>query len=171
MFNGLDVEAVFSYFETYDVYFLFIVMFLEHLNVPGLPAGIIMPAVGFLVSQGSFTFWYTIFIASFGGLLGSIALFGIGYYFGHRALDWLSRKSKRMRTATEKLSLYFDQHGDRSVFFTRLIPVVRTLISLVAGVTRLNIRDFILYSALGIFIWNTFLISLGYFFGSWILNL
>lgn len=169
MFNGLEIETILNYLEKYGVHFLFVVMFLEHLNFPGLPAGIIMPAIGILISQGSMPFWFAILISVVAGVCGSIGLYGIGYYFGYGLMDWLAKKSKRMEKAMTGLFVYFEHHGNKSVLFIRLIPVARTIISLMAGASRLNLKDFVIYSAVGIFIWNLVLICLGYFFGYWFL--
>ena len=165
MFNDLGLEKIINYLEIYDNYFLFIIMYLEHLNFPGLPAGLIMPAVGILVSQGTMPMIRAMLISLMGGVLGSISLYAIGYHFGFPLLNWLSGKSKKTKKTADKLFVYFDKYGNKSVLFVRFIPVARTIISFVAGVAKLNIMDFVVNSAIGIFIWNLVLVGLGYFFG------
>jgi len=162
---GLDVEAILHYLSQYGGYFLFLVMFLEHLNVPGTPAGIIMPAVGMLISKGYMPFTNAIIISLIASVLGSITLYLIGYYFGYSLLDWLARRSERTKRTMEKLFAFSERNGNKSVLLVRFVPVARTLISLVAGVARLKIKGFVLYSTVGIFIWNLALITFGYFLG------
>lgn len=160
----MDIDSLLNYLEQYGIYFLCLIFFLENLNVPGLPAGVIMPAVGALIDQGKISFFPTFIASVVASLGGSFVLYAVGYFFGYPLLNKLSGRYQRTQRLIDKLFNYFDRYGNKSVFILRLVPVARTFVSLVAGVTRLDLKDFLLYSGGGIFIWNFALIYFGFVF-------
>ncbi len=166
-----DFTVVMDFLTRYGMLFLFVIVFLEYLNLPGLPSGIIMPAAGLMVSQTDESFLWALFLSVVAGLLGSWVLYAIGYYCGAPVLDWMYGKFAWSRTSIDKVRGYSDRYGNRSVFITRLIPVARTIISLVGGTTRMSFWTFSLYSVGGITIWNFVYIIAGYFFGNLIFGL
>ncbi len=136
-----------------------ICMAIESCNIP-LPSEMIQPFGGYLVSIGRLNFWETVLAGTVGGTLGSI----VSYYFGYYAIDsrwlfWISAGKK------EQLSGWFERYGERTAFFSRLVPGVRTFISLPAGASRMNIFKFILYTFFGSLIWSTFLTYIGFVLG------
>ena len=90
--NGLDIYTVLDYFSTYGLYFLFIIVFLEYMNLPGLPAGIIMPAAGILIASSDMNFMTALIVSIMAGLLGSYVLYFIGYFLGKPILDKFYQK-------------------------------------------------------------------------------
>lgn len=169
MVLSLDMAGVLDYFGKYGILFLFVIVFLEYMNVPGLPAGIVMPAAGIVVSRGDISFWAAIIVSLLAGLLGSVILYWIGFWVGKPLMDFLYLKLKSMRRPLDKVHEYTDRFSDQMMFLTRLIPVIRTVIPLVEGAHRRNFFHFLVYSSLGIFIWNIGTISLGFFFEQWFL--
>ncbi len=161
-----DYTVVMDFLTRYGMYFLFLIVFLEYLNLPGLPSGIIMPAIGLMISQTGGSLIWALFISVVAGLLGSYVLYAIGYFVGGPAVDFVYRKFSSTQKAIDSIKKYTDKYGNRGVFITRLIPVARTLVSLVAGITRMKIVPFSIYSTGGIILWNLAYILAGYWFGA-----
>lgn len=160
-----NIQMVLNYFSEYGLLFLFIIVFLEYMNLPGLPAGIIMPAAGILIASNDMNFITALVVSVMAGLLGSYVLYFIGYFLGHSILDKFYEKYEKLRPSIDKAISYTDQHGNKGVLIARLIPVARTLISLTVGTVRMNFISFTLYSIFGIVIWNLVFIYAGYAFG------
>ena len=153
-----NIQNVLEYFSRYGYLFLGIVVFLEYLNLPGLPAGIIMPAAGILIKSGNLNLFITIIISIVAGLLGSLVLYALGHYFGRPIIGKFEKKFPKSKNA-------IDKNGNKGILISRIIPVARTLISLVAGAFDVDFIKFIIYSTIGIAIWNCAFIYLGYAFG------
>lgn len=161
----MTIDTLLEYFSTYGQWILFLIVFLEYLNLPGLPAGIIMPAAGILISRSQMNFSSALFISVIAGLLGSIVLYCLGKYLGKPVVDKLQNKYPKMKKAVDKTYTYVNKYGDKGVFVARLIPVARTIISIVAGVFNIGLIRYLIYSTMGITIWNLAFIYAGYAFG------
>ena len=161
----MDIQTVLNYFTQYGLIFLFVIVFLEYMNLPGLPAGIIMPAAGILIAGRDMNFITALIVSVLAGLLGSYILYFIGYFLGKPVLDKFYQKYPKLRPSINKAISYTEKHGSKGVFIARLIPVARTLISLTVGTMRMNFLSFTIYSILGITIWNSVFIYAGYAFG------
>ncbi|HAX73498.1 MAG TPA: alkaline phosphatase [Firmicutes bacterium] len=161
----MDFQTLINYFTEHGLMLLFVIIFLEHLNLPGLPAGIIMPTAGFLLSQSTFNFLSTLCLSVLAGVLGSCLLYAIGYYLGSPLLSKLTKKNKLVAKEIEKATDFQNKHGNKGVLIARLLPVVRTIVSLTSGTLRMPLRTFLSYSTIGILIYNTAFIAFGYFAG------
>lgn len=157
-----SIEVVMQYMTEYGMIFLFIIVYLEYLNLPGLPAGIIMPAAGAMIALSEMNFIYALIVSVIAGLLGSYTLYFIGYFVGKPALEKVYNKYTKLRPAIDKSVSYVERYGNKGVVISRLIPVARTLVSLVAGTMQIKLRSFTLYSTLGITAWNFIFIFSGY---------
>lgn len=160
-----NIQIVIEYFARYGLIFVFLIMFLEYLNFPGLGAAIIMPAIGIGVAKAGINFFLALAISVVAGELASYVLFGIAYWFGQPILTRIYNKFPKSRKSIDKVCLYIENYGDKGVLVIRLIPAVRTLIPFVAGMFRMNIIKFSIYSIIGITIWNATLMYAGYAFG------
>lgn len=154
----------------YGLEILFVIVFLEYMNLPGLPAGIIMPAAGFLVANGGQSFSLSLIISVIAGLLGSYVLYILGRYIGAPLYEWTVKRSPKAQVAMSKATSYIDKYGNRGLFITRTIPMVRTMISFLAGTLKLDIKIFTIYSTLGIIVWNFVFICAGYLIGLVFIN-
>ena len=161
----MDINTMLQYIGKYGYIFLAVIVFLEYLNLPGLPAGIIMPAAGILVKSDGLNFIYTLIISVIAGLLGSFILYILGHYCGKPILSKLQNKFPKSKKAIDKIYKYIDKYGNIGIVVARVIPVARTLISLVAGTFNIGFIEFTLYSIIGITIWNFIFIYAGYAFG------
>lgn len=164
------IYVVLDYVSMYGLIFLFVIVFLEYLSIPGVPSGVIMPAGGVLVANGDYSFMVVFLLSMIAGILGSLILYFVGYYIGNSALDWVYNKFSKSRSSIDKVLSYFDKFGERGIFVCRLFPVARTLVSLIAGTVRSNIKTFIIYSVLGMSIWNSLFIIIGYVAAKFFIN-
>lgn len=160
-----SIQIVVEYFARYGLIFVFLIIFLEYLNFPGLGAAIIMPAIGMAVAKSGVNFFLALGISIVAGELASYVLYLIAYWFGQPILTKIYNKFHKSRKSIDKVCLYMENYGDKGVLITRLIPAVRTLIPVVAGMFRMNIIKFSVYSIIGIAIWNSVLMYAGYAFG------
>lgn len=147
-------------------YGIFGLMFLESTSLP-IPSEVILPFAGYLASLGKLDPWVVIALSTLAGILGSL----VDYYLGRAAGNWerhrfLSRYSKRGSEALERANRWFEQYGSRAVFFTRMIPGFRTLISFPAGAARMKLSKFALWTGLGCFFWSALLVYSGLYLGS-----
>ena len=143
-------------------------MFLENI-IPPIPSEIIMPLGGYFVYQGSLNFYILIIFGSAGTLLGSFPWYFLGKALNEQKISsFLDKRGKFLGITSKDLSksrLWFDKYGTLLVFWGRLIPGIRTLISVPAGIELMPIGTFILWTSLGTIIWVTILTYAGYVFG------
>jgi len=136
-----------------------ICMAVESCNIP-IPSEMIQPFGGYLVSTGHLGFWQAVLAGTAGGTLGSVISYYLGYYaMDSRLLFWVPQAKKY------QLTNWFERYGESTAFLGRLIPGVRTFISLPAGAGHMNLPKFIIYTFLGSFLWSTFLTYVGYVLG------
>ncbi|MEV6259871.1 DedA family protein [Streptomyces sp. NPDC051784] len=133
---------------------------------PPLPSEVILPLTGFAAGQGVLSLPSALFWTTLGSVVGAVVLYWIGAAFGRermRAL-WarlpLVKESDLVRTEE-----WFGRHGTKAVFFGRMVPVFRSLISVPAGVERMPVPVFVTLTALGSLIWNSVLVMAGYWLG------
>ena len=151
-----------GYFE------LFLLMFLENL-FPPIPSELIMPLAGYQVAQGTMQFWPAVAAGLAGSVLGQTFWYAAARLYGrerfYQAVDRFGRFLGVHSRDLEPADRWFSNHGGMMVFFGRLIPAVRTLISVPAGLVAMPFGRFLLLSACGSGIWVIFLTVLGQFFG------
>ncbi len=134
---------------------------------PPIPSEVILPLAGFLARQGSMSLWLVIVTSTLGAYLGALLLYWLGARLGlERSVRWLSRLPLVDREDFEKAADWFDRHGRPAIFFGRLIPGVRSLISLPAGAQKMNLVSFSLFTIAGSGLWNGLLIGLGALLGA-----
>ena len=141
-----------------------LLMILESMVVP-LPSELVMPFAGFLAEKGKMNLWLIIFFSSLGSLLGSLISYYLGYYGGKRFVLKFGKYLLLNVTDLEKTERWFQKRGDKTIFFSRFIPVVRHLISIPAGIGKMNLKKFCLYTIAGATLWNSFLAYCGYALG------
>lgn len=136
---------------------------------PPIPSEVILPLAGFTASRGSLTLVGVIIWSTIGSLVGAWALYGVGAALGRERTRKLMGALPLVKASdVEKTEAWFDKHGTPTVFFGRMIPIFRSLISIPAGVTKMPLAKFSLYTAAGSLIWNCALIFAGYYLGeSW----
>ena len=145
-----------------------LLMFLDNV-IPPIPSEIIMPSAGYAASQGKLLLSGVIIAGCIGSLIAAALLYWIGYQFNHDAIfRFTDRYGKYLFIKSEDIQkslLWFEKYGHRIVFFGRMVPAVRSLISIPAGMSRMPFWKFMFYSVLGTIIWTTFLACVGFYFG------
>lgn len=144
---------------------LFLLMALESMIAP-VPSEVVMPFAGYLVLQGRFDFLTALFVSSMGSIFGSLLSYYIGVYGGRplvlRFGKYLLVEEEHLKW-TEK---WFKSQGEKTIFISRFVPVVRHLISIPAGIGRMAMHKFLVYTFVGASIWNLVLLYAGLRLGS-----
>lgn len=145
-----------------------LLMFLDNV-FPPIPSEIIMPSAGYAASKGQLLLVGVIMAGSIGSLLAAAVLYWLGFACKNEAIfGFVDRYGKYLfikRQDIEKSLAWFEQYGHRIVFAGRMIPAVRSLISIPAGMSGMPFWKFMLYSSMGTLIWTSFLACMGYFLG------
>ncbi|MCY0150936.1 DedA family protein [Hoeflea alexandrii] len=140
-------------------------MFAENV-FPPIPSELIMPLAGFSAARGEMSLVMVVLAGSIGSLLGAILWYYIGVWIGTERLKRWSARRGRWLTLTpgeiDRASAWFDRHGGKAVFVGRLVPAVRTLISVPAGVAGMPLGKLVLYSMVGTALWTAFFAGAGY---------
>ncbi len=140
---------------------VFILSALESAAIP-IPSEIVVPFAGFLASSGRFGFWSVVMITTVANLVGAIFLF----LLSRAGLRWLLEKYGKYffvhARDLQRADAWFSKYGSRAVFFSRILPVIRTFIPLSAGVARMNFTKFVILTFLGSLPWNLGLAYVGF---------
>jgi membrane protein DedA with SNARE-associated domain len=140
---------------------VFLLMVLESMVFP-IPSEAVMPFAGFLIVTGQFTFTGVIIASTLGSIVGSLASYAMGYYGGK---PFIEKFGKFLLLDTHDLEIterFFAKHGELTIFVSRFIPVIRHLISIPAGLGKMNLLKFSVYTILGAGLWNAFLTYVGF---------
>ncbi|MEA3418923.1 MAG: DedA family protein [Campylobacterota bacterium] len=144
---------------------IFLLMFLESTFFP-FPSEIIMIPAGYLAFKGEMNVYIVVLVGILGSVAGALFNYYFAIYFGRKFILKYGKYFFIKEKTLDKLEAFFVKHGELSTFNGRLIPGIRQLISLPAGLARMNVAKFSLYSALGAGIWVIVLVVLGYLLGS-----
>lgn len=167
----MDVTTLTYYFTTYGALAIFVIVLLEYLNLPGFPAGVIMPLSGVMAAQGNISFFAVMVITVAAGLMGSIILYFLGFKGGELFLNAYVRRFPKHKKGLEKNMDWVRQKGAKGVFVAKLLPMVRTLVSIPAGVLKMPLGKYIVSSTLGIIVWNFVFVGAGYVLGDKVFQL
>jgi len=134
-----------------------------------IPSEVTMPFAGFLVSLGKLNFFLAVLVGAVGNLAGSLIAYGLGYFGQETVVKQVIKKYGKWILVSEnefeKAEIWFQRHGGKIAFFSRLAPVVRTYISLPAGISKMNVWRFSIFTFLGSLIWSSILAYLGVLLG------
>ena len=144
---------------------IFLLMAMESSVIP-VPSELVMPPAGYLAQQGQMNIWIAILMGTMGSLVGAYANYFAAHYLGRPLLLKYGKYVWITEEKFAKVETFFKEHGEVSTFIGRLLPVVRHLISLPAGLAGMNHWKFSLYTLLGAGIWVTVLTYIGYFIGA-----
>lgn len=147
---------------------ILLLMVLENL-FPPIPSELIMPSAGFAAARGELNLFLVIAAGTVGSVVGTLPLYFVGRVFDEERLvtwadrygRWLTLKGDDIRRA----DAWFDRHGRAAVLFGRLVPGIRSLLSLPAGMSDMPLGQFVLYSAIGSGLWASVLTAAGYLLG------
>lgn len=134
---------------------------------PPLPSEIILPLAGFTAHQGSLGLAEVLIWTTIGSIVGALALYGLGAWLGRNRLLAIADRMPLIKLEdVYRAEAWFTKHGSKAVFFGRMIPIFRSLISIPAGIERMPLVRFTLLTAAGSAIWNTIFVLAGYFLGA-----
>ncbi len=142
-----------------------VLMAFESMILP-IPSEAVMPFAGFLIFQGKFTFAGVIIASTIGSIVGSFISYIIGAYGGPYIVHKFGKYLLLREHHLEMTERFFARYGEKAVFISRFVPVVRHLISIPAGVGRMKLGKFILYTVAGAALWNSFLAYVGFQLGN-----
>jgi membrane protein DedA with SNARE-associated domain len=144
---------------------IFLGMVLESACIP-IPSEVIMPFGGYLVSTGHLNMIGVILIGTLGNIIGSLIAYAIGHWGGKRFIDRFGKYVFVSKKHLESAEKWFDKRGEITVFVSRILPAIRTFISLPAGIARMSLSKFLIYTAIGSLIWSAILTYVGYVLGN-----
>lgn len=154
----LDFIAVYGYFA------VALLMAMENACIP-IPSELILGFAGYLIFAEQMTFTGAMIAGMIGGMVGSIFAYLVGSYGGRKFVDKYGKYFFVKKSHVDLAQRWFDKYGLRAVFFSRILPVVRTFISLPAGFARVNFPAFLIYTFLGSLPWTALILYLGVLFG------
>lgn len=168
-YRGQDVfDWITGFVEQAGYIGIALLMFAENV-FPPIPSEVIMPLAGFTAARGERNIVLVVVAGAFGSLLGALLWYYIGKWVGAARLKrWASRHGRWMTTEPKEVDracTWFRRHGGKAVFLGRLVPAVRTLISIPAGIAAMPLVPFLVYSAAGTVLWTTLLGLAGYALG------
>ncbi|GAB2858805.1 DedA family protein [Lentzea nigeriaca] len=133
---------------------------------PPLPSEVFLPLAGFAAAQGKMSLLDAILWTTFGSVAGALLLYRVGALLGRDRVRRIATRVPLVRVSdVDKTEAWFLRNGNRAVFFGRMIPFFRSLISIPAGIERMRMGPFLAYTAAGSLLWNTALILAGYLLG------
>lgn len=161
----MEYTVILTFMEQYGLMFLFLIVFLEYMNLPGFPSGIILPVSGIWVATSANNFLFAFTISIVAGLVGSLFLFFVGKKGGDVVLGKYLKKFPSHKPVIDKYTNKFKKNENKTLFISKLIPSVRTIIGIPAGMVNMKLSNYIIYSSMGIAIWNGVFMFAGYFLG------
>lgn len=133
---------------------------------PPIPSEAILPLAGIAAGKGMFPLWQALLWATIGSLVGAYALYWLGRALGRERTRWLFERLPLVKVDdVDKTEAWFEKHGTKAVFFGRMLPIFRSLISIPAGITAMPQGKFLLLTGAGSLIWNTIFILAGFWLG------
>lgn len=161
-------NIIISFIQQSGYFGVFVLMTVESALIP-FPSEVTMPFAGFLAQQGILSFWPVVVAGTIGNLVGSLIAYGLGYFLEETVILTLIHRYGKLLLISEheytRARHWFNKYGSSIAFFSRLLPAVRTFISLPAGLAEMNLWKFSIYTTLGSFLWSLFLTSVGFYFG------
>jgi len=141
---------------------VFVLMIMESMILP-VPSEAVMPFAGFLIAEGKFTFLGVIFFSTLGSITGSLISYYIGAWGGKPLIERYGKYILVTHEDLEKTERFFAKRGELTIFISRFIPVIRHLISIPAGIAKMNLLKFSIYTVIGAGMWNTILTVIGFY--------
>lgn len=166
----MSIQTLTDYFIQYGAFFIYLIVLLEYMNLPGFPAGVIMPLSGIWAAKGEISFPAVMVLTVAAGLTGSWLLYLLGRLGGSKVMGFYFKKFPKQQAVIEEKIEFLREKGGIGVFVSKLLPMVRTLISIPAGMVKMDFVKYTVSSLCGIFLWNLAFVGAGYFFGEAAVN-
>ncbi len=157
-------QSFLDFIDVYGYFAVAILMAMENACIP-IPSELILGFSGYLIFAERMTFSGAMTAGMIGGMLGSIFAYAVGSRGGRKFVDKYGKYFLVKKSHVDLAQRWFDKYGIRAVFFSRMLPVVRTFISLPAGFARVNFKAFLFYTFIGSLPWTAFILYMGVIFG------
>lgn len=161
-------EWITQLIEELGYFGLFLVMVLENL-FPPIPSELVLPFGGFMTTRTNLTLVGVTVVTTTGSVLGAILLYGLGRLVDKKRLETIAERWGHVLRVSkgdiQRANKWFDRYGIWTICFCRMIPLVRSLVSIPAGMAHMNLALFLLFTVLGTASWNIILVALGAVFG------
>lgn len=162
----MNMGTINMYLAHYGLIFVFVIFFLEYLNCPGLIAGIIMPLAGIWAHRYDVNLFLAIGVSVVAGLLASLILYSIGRFGGKYFLCKYINRFPKQGVYINKYMETLRKKGPIGVFITKFVPGIRTLISIPAGILKIDVFKFAISAGAAILIYNAAFMTAGYYLGN-----
>ena len=163
------LESIVNTINSFGYIGIALLMALENL-IPPIPSELIMPLAGFAVTQGKMNFFLAVIAGTIGSVLGATPWYFLGKSWGLKRTKAMADRYGKWLTLSgedvEKAKVWFDRRGYIATGVGRLVPGIRTYISLPAGISKMPLLPFMVYSTIGSVFWVTLLTGAGYIFGA-----
>ncbi len=160
--SSLITTTATAWVTAYGYAAVFVLMLMESATLP-VPSEVILPLAGFLASKGALNLYLVIAVATVASMIGSIIDYAIGYYLGKAVVYKHLRLFHVKKQTLDNFDIWFANNGVAAVFFTRFIPVLRTVINFPAGFAKMNLKSFLCYTFAGVLIWDIVLVTFGFY--------
>jgi membrane protein DedA with SNARE-associated domain len=140
---------------------IYVTMTLESALIP-IPSEVVIPFAGFLAYMGEMNIWLIVLVSSFANLTGSIIAYEVGKYLGRGFIERYGKYVLLNMGHLQLLERWFDKYGSLTILFSRMLPLVRTINALPAGIGKMNFPKFCIYTFIGSIPWNLALVFVGY---------
>ncbi len=157
-------QLVLDFISSWGYFAVAILMAAENACIP-IPSELILGFAGFLVYLGTMSFGGALAAGMIGGILGSLFAYAVGHRGGRSFVDKYGHYFFIKKSHVDVAQDWFDRYGLKAVFFSRMLPVVRTFISLPAGFAHVDLKKFVVYTIAGSLPWTALILYLGLFFG------
>jgi len=151
--------------QDYGLLIIFVAMVAENACLP-VPSEVVVPYGGVLAALGYTSLWAVIVVSTLAALVGTGTVYAIGRWGGRPLALRYGHRIRLKPSHVDQAERWFERRGEPMVLYTRMLPVVRTFISLPAGIARMSWVKFVIYTAVGSVVWNTALAYLGWAFGA-----
>jgi membrane protein DedA with SNARE-associated domain len=153
-------SLVTAWVNAYGYAAVFLLMLMESASLP-VPSEVVLPLAGLLVSRGALNFYLVVAVATIGSMVGSVIDYAIGYYLGKEVVYKHLQFFHIKKHTLDSFDAWFEKNGLASVFLTRFIPILRTIINFPAGFAKMDFKKFLGYTFAGVLIWDIVLITFG----------
>lgn len=165
--TGVFTDVIAWYMDNMNYFTITLLMAIESSFIP-LPSELVVPPAAYKAAQGELNIYLVVFFATLGALIGALFNYTLAFFVGRAAIYKLANTRAARLFLIEPKSIqksedYFVKNGNISTLIGRLVPVIRHLISIPAGLAKMPLKSFIIYTTVGAFIWNICLALMGYF--------
>ncbi|MDD3114407.1 MAG: DedA family protein [Anaerovibrio sp.] len=157
-------DVFLQFIDSWGYYAVAILMALENACIP-IPSELILGFAGYMIFAGRMTFTMAMVAGMVGGMLGSVFAYFVGHYGGRPFVDKYGKYFFVKKSHVDIAQNWFDKYGIKAVFFSRMLPVVRTFISLPAGFAHVDMKKFFFYTFIGSLPWTALILAIGMMLG------